>query len=48
MDLKRDVYYLPGTLLLNAPKVRNRNLSTRSIDIATVIKVDVFSFDLLL
>ena len=48
VDSKRDVYYPPGTPLLNAPEVRNRNLSTRSIDIAAAIRADVFSFGLLL
>lgn len=43
---KRDVYYPPGTPLLNAPEVRY--LSTRSIDIAAAIRADVFSFGLLL
>ena len=45
---KRDVYYPPGTPLLNAPEVRNRNLSTRSIDIAAAIRAEVFSFGLFL
>ena len=48
VDSKRDVYYPPGTPLLNAPEVRNRNLSTRSIDIAAAIRAEVFSFGLLL
>ena len=45
---KRDVYYPPGTPLLNAPEVRNRNLITRSIDITAAIRAEVFSFGLLL
>lgn len=47
-DSERDVYYPPGTPLLNAPEVRNRNPSTRLVDITAVIKADVFSFGLLL
>ncbi|KAL8824408.1 MAG: hypothetical protein Q9191_005076 [Dirinaria sp. TL-2023a] len=45
---ERDVYFPPGTLILNAPEVRNRVLSSRSVDIAVAIRADVFSFGLLL
>ncbi|KAL8906976.1 MAG: hypothetical protein Q9171_006051 [Xanthocarpia ochracea] len=47
-DMGRDACYPPGTPLLNAPETRNRNLSTRSVDITAVIGADVFSFGLLL
>ena len=48
VDTMRDVYYPPGTPLLNAPEFRNRYLNTGSIDIAAAIRAEVFSFGLLL
>ena len=47
-DPERDVYYPLGTPLLNAPEVRNQALGAGSVDIATAIKADIFSFGLLL
>ena len=45
---EEDVYYPPGTPLLNAPEVRNRSLNTTVVDFAAVIRAEVFSFGLLL
>ena len=47
-DMERDVHYPPGTPLLNAPEVRNQNLSHRLVDIDAAIRADIFSFGLLL
>ena len=45
---KRDIFYPPGTPMLNAPEVRTPSSSARSMDIAAAIRAEVFSFGLLL
>ena len=48
-DSNPDTFDYPlGTPLLNAPEVRTRDPSTRSVDIPAVIRADTFSFGLLL
>ena len=47
-DSEGDVYYPLGTPLLNTPEVRNQALEAGSVEIATAIKADIFSFGLLL
>ena len=43
----RVVRYPPGTLLLNAPEIRESNLNIQSVDITAIIRADIFSFGLL-
>jgi serine/threonine protein kinase len=43
-----EIHYPSGTPLLNAPEIRNRSPSAQPVDIAAVIRADIFSFGLLM
>ena len=43
---ERDMSYPPGTPLLSAPEIRNRSLTDAPIDMAALMKADVFSLGL--
>lgn len=43
-----EIYYPGGTPLLNAPEIRNRALNEQPVDIAAVIRADIFPFGLLM
>lgn len=43
-----EIHYSSGTPLLNAPEIRNRYPSAQPVDIAAVIRADIFPFGLLM